>query len=387
MTKVDNPLGAAFGNVMKSIGNEAGRVVSEAQKHVTESFAEVAQAVESGGFVAGAVAAVDNFSLGNIVAGAVDSIIPGKDLPPILVEGISAVVNISTLNLGAVIDIQQGMSALGGMLAKNAPSEGQKMQTPQSPSEAAAANDRSKWSPEKRAAYESARDKIKAEIRDKAVANNSLVDRARAVADAGGGFAAVQDVLSGLGDASMFFGSAIADITKQGKANDAAKKKLAEMEKQSSQATAELDKILNNPNLSFEDMVFLLMGALMRQSQTDVKALTKETRDAKATFDATKAELNQSFDAKEAKVLDLEAKLRADPNDKDAAKQLGAAKSELRKASEERNDKFSEFNDSRQEQLEAIKNAMNKITEMQQSLSNILNSMHQTAMSTIGNIR
>jgi hypothetical protein len=388
MTKVDNSPGAAIGNLFKSIGNEAGRAVKEAGRHVTESINDITKAVETGGIVGGAVAFYDKTSLGNMAAGLVDSIIPGKDLPSSLVNGISAAVNAATGNPIALLDLVQGFSSLGKTGSAPAAGSGQKMQTPQSPSEAAAAKDPSKWSPEeKKAAVEAAKERGKSEGAEKAAKSKDILDRARDVADRGGGYAAVTDILSGLGDASMFFGSAIADITKQGKANDAAKKKLADMEKQSAQATAELDKILNNPNLSFEDMVFLLMGALMKQSQSDVKALTKETRDAKATFDATKAELNQNFDAKEAKVLDLEAKVRANPNDKGAADQLGQAKSELRKASEARNEKFADFNDSRQEQLEAIKNAMNKITEMQQTLSNILNSMHQTAMSTIGNIR
>ena len=240
---------------------------------------------------------------------------------------------------------------------------------------------------EKKEAIAAAKEKAKAEAEAKAAAHNELIARANDVAQRGGGYAAVSDILDGLGDASMFYGSAIEDITKQGKANDSAKKKLAKMEAEAAKAISQLDKILNNPSLSFEDMIFMLMGELMEQSQKEVKGMTKEIRDQKAEFEKAKAEINTDFDASEAKVLDLEAKVRKDPKDEGAAKELGEAKSSLRKLGEQRNDKFSEFNDSRQEQIEALKNAMNKITEMQQALSNVLNSMHQTAMNTIGNIR
>jgi NADH:ubiquinone oxidoreductase subunit H len=66
---------------------------------------------------------------------------------------------------------------------------------------------------------------------------------------------------------------------------------------------------------------------------------------------------------------------------------LGEAESELRSLNEGFNDFQNDFGDSRQESFEAIKNAMNKLTEMQQALSNILNTMHHGAMNTIGNIR
>ena len=219
--------------------------------------------------------------------------------------------------------------------------------------------------------------------RDHACNHNEFIGRAREHIETGGGYAVVDSAMDGLegmyGEIDQMLGG--------GKSTDATQKRLAAMKKESEAGIAELDKILNNPNLSFEDMIFMLMGALMKQSQNDVKGMTKQVREDKIAFDETKRQLTADVDAKEAKVLELEAKVRADPKDEGAAKQLGQAKSELRTAGEERNDKISDNNDSRQEQLEAIKNAMNKITEMQQALSNILNSMHQTAMNTIGNIR
>ena len=609
----NNPLGALWNSVTK----EAGRVVSEAGRHVAESIGEVSKAVTEGGIVGGAVAALDKFSLGSIVTGAVDSIIPGADLPKPLAEGIAAGVNILSGNPIWLLDAYQAISGAGG--GANAPAGapaggatrapgnaagGQRMQTPEPPpssprpsqpapqeptrvgtmpvphpgggtlfhgsrdglvlvlgagddsvdirrtgngnvritvngesitlSAADAArltisggggNDRITVGPGVTDVWVSGgngdddvnssgdrtridtgsgndtirvsgngavvsggrgnddivvvgnnarvdggfgRDRVtvtgnnaritgglgadtitvrgnnarvdggahsdtinvrgnnarvgggagsdtinvrgnnarveggngndritvrgnsanifgdRADMAaDFASRHNEFIGRAREHIETGGGYAVVDSAMDGLegmyGEIDQMLGG--------GKAGDATRKRLAEMEKESAKGIAELDKILNNPNLSFEDMIFMLMGALMKQSQNDVKGMTKQVREDKIAFDETKRQLTADVDAKEAKVLELEAKVRADPKDEGAAKQLGQAKSELRTAGEERNDKISDNNDSRQEQLEAIKNAMNKITEMQQALSNILNSMHQTAMNTIGNIR
>lgn len=557
MTKVDNSPGAAIGNLFKSIGNEAGRAVKEAGRHVTESINDITKAVETGGIVGGAVAFYDKTSLGNMAAGAVDTIFPGKDLPKPLMEGISAYVNLATGNPMGFVDVVQGFMALAGPSKKPAEQQpgaaqpGQQMQSPQSPSEAiirqptnerhvgyspteigggfisrkadggvvlsgTAADDKIRLDRQSNGSYKltvngesmniSARDARNLTINsgagndtvvvidgnnvtvnggsgndhvavrgdnaqvnagrgndrvyvtgDNAKVNgdrgndrirvggdNALIsggrgnDKVRLAGDNGRVFGGRgNDVLRAMGDTNVLKGgrgndvvrneksgslgdhfkfdlpknfldrardigagggftvndgltsgtAEIIDLLRPGKETDATQKKIADMQKRAAEATAELDKILNNPDLSFEDMIFMLMGALMKQAQKEVKSMTAETREKKAAFDQAKIEMSQGIDAAESKVNELEAKVRADPNNKDAAKELGTAKSELRKLGEERNEKVSEFNDSRQEQLEAIKNAMNKITEMQQTLSNILNSMHQTAMSTIGNIR
>lgn len=597
-----------------AITKEAGRVVSEAGRHVTESFNDVAKGVEKGGVLGGIATAADKFSPGNIATGVVDSMFPGADLPKPLAEGISAAVNIAAGNPMGLVDIAQGFMAIAGDGGKSSPAndgKGQRMQTPESPSNAVnhpptpgpaptvrpsplptfleggvsvssnngntvlrmgpgndtvdlrklpngnvrvtvngesftlsakdaeklviaggKGNDRITVGPgidnvkvnggaghdtivihgDNATAYGkggndtiritgdggvldggSGHDKLSnfgdnarlvggggndkltnfgdngvllggngndklnnrgdngvllggkgndaltnrgdngrmiggpgrdttkqlpalpprlsilphrpehdliytnfpmppprgllpppsnalpSPTPDQACDHNEFIGRCGEKLETGTGYASVLDQLDG------FF--AINDLLNGGKASDTAKKKLQDLEGKAKEATSELDKILNNPNLSFEDMIFMLMTTLMKQSQAEVKEMTKEIRNQKAEFETKKTSLNADFDAAEAKVLGLEDKLRAKPDDKDLAKQLGEAKSALRKAGEERNDKFSEFNDSRQEQLEALKNAMNKITEMQQALSNVLNSMHQTAMNTIGNIR
>ncbi len=546
-------------NLVGSIGKEFERMGTETARHVTESINEVSKGVKDGGVVGGTVAFFDKISLGTMVAGAVDVVIPGADLPKPLAEGIASTVNLLSGNPLGYVDLVQSFMALSdGGKAASAPDgkapAGQRMQTPESPAQAhhqaivrpaprlpvpdrlggsivtqaggqilvTGTNKADTITVNKQAdgnvkvtvngesmmlTAEQAKnlviagnrgdDKITVgpglsgvminagagndaivvsangatiaggdgndsitvvgkgnvlkggagddninmrgnrnradggagndamtfrgnynvgeggdgDDRMRAIGNHnlliggkgddtlrtagmgnraiggpgqdtvtktpgSLIERARD--HIGDGFASIGDLMSG---------NEIADLSKPGKPADTAQKKLADMEKQAAAALSELDKILNNPDLSFEDMVFMLMTALMKQSQAEVKGMTKDIRDDKEKFETAKIELNAKFDAAEEKVLGLEAKLREKPDDKDAAKALGTAKSDLRKLGEDRNDKFSDHNDSRQEQLEALKNAMNKITEMQQALSNVLNSMHQTAMNTIGNIR
>ena len=72
--------------------------------------------------------------------------------------------------------------------------------------------------------------------------------------------------------------------------------KLAKLERDLEKATRDIDKILSNPNLSFEDMIFLLMRAVIKQSESEVKIeLQKEKNDRKAASDAKKG-VDAKFD-------------------------------------------------------------------------------------------
>jgi Mg2+ and Co2+ transporter CorA len=134
-------------------------------------------------------------------------------------------------------------------------------------------------------------------------------------------------------------------------------------------------------------MIFLLMRAVMKEQQAEVKEMTKELRGKKDKFETEKVGLRAAVDKADKAVMEAQARFNKNPGDESAAKGLADARANLRAAEAALNDKTTEFNDSRAEQLEVIKNAMQKLTEMQQALSNILNTMHQTAMNTIGNIR
>jgi hypothetical protein len=175
-------------------------------------------------------------------------------------------------------------------------------------------------------------------------------------------------------------------LTRPGKNGDP---RLAKLEQDLAKADADIDKILSNPNLSFEDMIFMLMNAIIKQSQSEVKlglADEKAARDvAKGGRDiernAIKAE-GSSIAKEQTRIAGLK------PEEKEKAQAaLNERKTKLDSRSESLSTSLGDASESRAERFEELKNAMNKITEMQQALSNILNNMHQTAMSTIGNIR
>lgn len=145
-------------------------------------------------------------------------------------------------------------------------------------------------------------------------------------------------------------------------------------------------------NIPFEEFVFLLMMAIVKDQQKDIKALTKELaenarqRDA-ASAATSAAKANQTntqvtgiaveaiggaggqMGSAAAKIVSTQANAAAD------------AKVESMKEKEEK------LKDSRTELMERLKFEMQKLQELQQSMSNVLNAMHDGAMGTIRNIK
>ena len=147
-------------------------------------------------------------------------------------------------------------------------------------------------------------------------------------------------------------------------------------------ANSALDRILNDPSLSFEDKIFELMQALTTSDQKDI---TKMEGDLVKSEDASKASRNV-FD----KQLDglrgqLETELakgkNADPS------KINSLNLQVNTLTEKRNEKASDESDSRQKLAEQLKNATEKLSEMQQALSGVLNSMHENSMNAIRNIK
>jgi predicted nucleic acid-binding Zn-ribbon protein len=147
---------------------------------------------------------------------------------------------------------------------------------------------------------------------------------------------------------------------------------------------------MRNPCLAFEDMIFLLMRALVKQSQLEVKiGLQTEKTNRDQARVAERAERG-ALQADEAALSRQRAQMSAmqdGPEKNQAAADLGTRQTALNARREQFTSDLGEATESRQERFEELKQAMQKITEMQQALSNILNTLHQTAMSTIGNIR
>jgi len=362
----------AIGNTVNTIVKETKRAADEAAELMSQSVDDVGKAAEEGGLVGGALQAFEELSPGNFAAGAADVLTGPGQLDPKVAATIRGGVNLA---VGALVPgpglllqaqaLKDGATALG--LLGNAPRAGSpeaqqapgatQGQTPERPSEAAVRK------------------------------GDSLIGggdwrRGNIGKPPNGGY--------GPPSSSDLGGGSIRIDIGPSKPNDAAQKRLAKLEEDLAKADADIDKILSNPNLSFEDMIFMLMNAIISQSQKEVKlglADEKAARDvAKGGRDiernAIKAE--GSSIAKEQTRLAGE---EAGPKKDKALAALNERKTKLDSRSESLSTNLSDASESRAERFEELKNAMNKITEMQQALSNILNNMHQTAMSTIGNIR
>jgi hypothetical protein len=366
----------AGSNLINTATREVGRALGEGARHVTESIDDVARGVQNGGIIGGLAVAVDEFSPGNIVAGVVDSIIPGKDLPKALVEGISAGANLMFAALVpgaglpaavmATVDGVQALAALGegGGAQQVKAMGGQRMQTPESPVEARERCEHIGLG---------ANERPPAGVRAERIDGAKLREARERQTD--GGF----------GDADHVPGT---DSRKS--AGTKGRDRLHRMEKELARVDAEIDRILRNPNLSFEDMVFLLMRALIRQSQTEIKMGLQEEKNSRDAARAAEKKDRATIQSDEAALAKERAKVAGmepgEQKDK-AAAALAERQTTLSAKRENFTEGLREASESRQERFEELKEAMQKISEMQQALSNILNSVHQTAMNAIGNIR
>jgi hypothetical protein len=167
------------------------------------------------------------------------------------------------------------------------------------------------------------------------------------------------------------------------------RERLTNEEKQIAEADAEIEKALNNPNLAFEDLVFILMKSVMKSEQASVKQQLREARDTassdRAARDVSRDEIKGLEGQLKTKLADFG---KAKPEDQAKMKgSIDALQLDIQSKREDLSNTTSDKADSRAEVFENLKNAMQKLTEMQQAMSNILNNQHQTAMSTIGNIR
>jgi hypothetical protein len=397
--KNNGDIGKALGNLWNTTVKEGQRSLDEAGKLMTESINDIGKATQTGGFVGATLQAFEELSPGNVAAGAVDVLTGPGQLNPQLAAGIRGAVNFTVgtivpgaglpLQVSALVDAARAFGMMGG--APMTPGAGQspaarQTQTPERPADAGerqlSPREQQEARAAKRKAIDEAKQQAREQIREKAQNNRigALEDRVAYLEKLlgvtegrpAGGYSPVDDI----GDVDGGFGRIDFDKLKPGRLKDDV-----------DTANSEIDKILNNPNLSFEDMIFLLMSAIMKQQQGEIREMTKELRGKKEKFEGTKAGLRANVDKAEKAVFDAQAKVNKNPNDDGAAKGLADARANLRAAEAELGDSTTEFNDSRAEQFELIKNAMQKLTEMQQALSNILNTMHQTAMNTIGNIR
>jgi hypothetical protein len=374
-------LGHATQKLFHAVGAEHARALDEAGRHVTESVDAVTRSVEQAGIFGGLATAADRFSPGNIVAGAVDAVIPGRDLPQPLADGISAGANVllGALVPGAalplnILGLVDGFQALGGVLGGGrGVGGGQRMQTPENPADAGRRSSSSSSCTAHRVIHAGP------DV-DAGINVGRLVDIVRRRPEGGFGF-----------DDPRFDGPGF-DGRRPGLEDTAraGRRRLARLEHDLHAADAAIDRVLQNPHLCFEDMIFLLLRALVKQSQLEAKiGLQAEKNDRDTARQAERAE-RQALQRDEAALARDRARIAgmgegAEKNKALAA--LSARQTSVNGRREEFTTAVGEATESRQERFEELKQAMQKITEMQQALSNILNTLHQTAMNTIGNIR
>lgn len=166
--------------------------------------------------------------------------------------------------------------------------------------------------------------------------------------------------------------------------------KLKKLEADLDKATRDIERILNDPNLSFEDMIFLLMRAVIKQSESEVKIQLegeKAGRDAdKAARDAGRSEI----DGLQGQMNGLSKELVSakDPKAKEEIQlKMQTLKTKIEKQQSDVGTNVQDKAEQRSERFEELKESLQKVSEMQQALSNIMNTLHQTAMNAIGNIR
>jgi hypothetical protein len=363
-----NDLGNAIGDVGRSIGNEVSRAVDELGDAIVDDVESIGTAVESGGLVGGALEAFDVFSPGNALAEGLDAfnVIPED---PALKELVSAGGNlflgVGPQQLLALKDIADSVSAIGAANpAAPAPAgrSGSRGDAALPPSQG---NDRPGHVHERRCCEE-----VVVVVTGVAGPGRSDRVRGRPVdGDRGGvrpgdGFASSGPggtVLDGLERGMTELLERLRDLFGDGKASD---------------ADDEIDRILSNPSLSFEDMIFQLLRTVLKQGQDEAKVLAADLKDARKASNAERDALTEQIDG-------LREEL-AGETDPQRRQELQGEIDALR---DERATKASDAAESRAAIAEELKNITQKLSEMQQALSNILNAMHESAMAAIRNIR
>lgn len=356
------------GNGMARIGNsiakETDRAMRELGDNVSKDAAKIDTAIQKGGLLGGVVEAADVFSPGHQSVNVLDAfnVIP-EDVA--LQEGISAGINIG-MGLFSANPLTLAYYAVGAKDIGEAMAAGS---TPMAPAHSTASPSEELVSRTVgHGAHEGGRvdhgrktngqDAIERHRREQAI--DLAKDKIRARRD---GYAAGYDAGFKMGYESGYL---------------AAIKRNEELfgDDKTGQVESEIDKILSNPNLCFEDMIFALLRAVIKEGQGDVKEMAKDLKNGRLE----EGEIKKDFDGK------IKAKTEEIKNEKDPARK-NDLQNELQNLREERAEKLSERSESRAEVAEDLKNLMAKLSEMQQALSNILNTQHEGAMSAIRNIK
>ena len=139
----------------------------------------------------------------------------------------------------------------------------------------------------------------------------------------------------------------------------------------------EINRILSMPGLMFEDMIFMLMRAVIKGTDKQAKGIAKQLSKEGDDVAAEKRGLQEE-------VIKARNELSAAGND---PAKVGPAQEKLMRAEARLDGIATARADSRAERFEDLKQMLQKLSEMQQAMSNILNTQHETSMAAIRAIR
>ncbi len=351
-TDIFKNMSDGWNKIGHSVAKEFANIGAEIAENVTKNADKIAKGIDKGGLLGGLVETADVFSAGTMLTDTLDAfdVIP-EDAA--LREGISAGINF-TLGLGGgPLGLLTGTLLAAKDIADMSAISGTPSARPQSTERPHGCG----GDPSRRAAREAAIEAAKSK-QARAGAIEDAKDKIRARRD---GYAAGYD--------AGFIGGY--DSGYQARRNE----ELYGRDK-TDEASNEIDKILRNPHLCFEDMIFALLRAVIKQGQKEVKEVAKDLKNGRDEDGQFKKDFKGLIDSKTKEIA----------GEKDPARKSDL-QNDLQNLREERGEKLSERSDSRADIAENLKNLMSKLTEMQQALSNILNTQHEGAMSAIRNIK
>lgn len=374
MTDIFKTIGDGFTKLGTSTMSEIDRIGATTDKNIRNDFTQMDKGMKNGGALGFLVEAADVFSPGHQTANTLENLhVIGDD--PKLKEGISAGVNVMTglalsaatagtaAPLLALAGCALGAKDLADMMGNGAgnvamaPAHGTPTPRDQFRSNCIDGTVGAR----RRGAIDEAKGKIterRREAREEAI--EQAKEKIRARRD---GYAAGYDAGFQMGYESGYLAALQSNDEHFGK-------------DKTDQVESEIDKILSNPNLCFEDMIFALLRAVIKQGQGDVKEIAKDLKKGRDEEGVIKEDYQGLITSKTNEIA----------NEKDPARK-NDLQNQLQNLREERAEKLSARSESRAEVAEDLKNLMAKLTEMQQALSNILNTQHEGAMSAIRNIK
>lgn len=343
------------GDTWKAATKQVDRSMRELGENLGADQQRVIDKFENEGLLQGVVELADMTSVGNVATETASAfnLIPDD---PALKELISGGLNAATCNpVGQFLAIKDGFDALAAFTNPNAAAVAAMPSAPQTPMSPADA---------KHQAIEAAKDRAGDRVRDKVrrTEENVLIERLLDRLGDRDGYHCGCDCVSGgiqrdLGELLRL----VRDLCGKDKTD---------------RAGDEIDRLVGEGNLCFEDLMFLLMRKVINEGQAEAKGLAEELDTVGASNRQAREQWNGDIEA-----LRNQALSATDPAQRERLS------NQLQAMGDKRALDVDERAESRAELAEKLKYTMQKLGEMEQALSNVLNTQHETAMGAIKNIR